>query len=878
VTILANGTFTYVPGTDFNGLFSFVYIVEDGQGGGALGTVTITIDPVADAAVVSGTFTGDVTEGNVGDPAETATGTLSISDVDAGDNPSFADQGSTAGDNSFGSFVLVSGTWTYTLDQSAVQDLDEGDPATDTITYTASDGTTKQITVDITGAADAAVVSGTFTGDVTEGNVGDPAETATGTLSISDVDGDDNPSFADQGSTAGDNSFGSFVLVSGTWTYTLDQSAVQDLDEDDVVSDTITYTATDGTDQIITVDITGTDEDFYTGTLGANASGSDTLPAHSPPPSDEHFDSPNPAESDYWAFFATAGDTVTVQVSRDELPLDPALWLFSGKINDPAVFGAELDSGDTGFIAFADDGNPGLFGDPLITFTVLTTGFYTAIVTNNLSAGDTSGDGVFPYTITVTGNTSVPAGLDPIVLDLGGDGIDLSASVSFDLNADGVAEQIAWAGPEDGILTLDLDGSGVIEDGSEVFTPWFGDGGYENALAALASLDSNGDGALDANDAAFEDILVWIDANSDGLSQAGELLSLDELDITSIDLAAQVADYQIDGQQVVAQGQYTLDSGETRDYVAVEFDTVALAEPTVSPIIAERQVDASMSGNQLVFAFIAAAFAVEYITSITIDISAQAATIDTSTLELSIGAGEAVDGAAASVSEDGNTLVVTLPENTVSEGEELTIGIQTRDGSDVEAEGVTFSVEFNDGTTIDGDLGSGTFLSSGGGIHLSSLEEVVIGHSIDGTDDDDVLVGGDGDDILNGGGGNDILDGGAGQNTLTGGAGADSFVLSSIDVEDIITDYNFLEGDEIDLTSLFTTDLDNSDGGADDKQLENFVRIVADGDVAHLEVDTSGSGNNFTQAAELQGISMSDIVRVAFNDDGGNAYTGDIVV
>jgi Ca2+-binding RTX toxin-like protein len=457
--------------------------------------------------------------------------------------------------------------------------------------------------------------------------------------------------------------------------------------------------------------------------------------------------------------------------------------------------------------------------------------------------------------------------------------------VAFDLNADGVTEQIAWAGPEDGILTLDLDGSGAIEDGSEVFSPWFGDGGYEDALAALASLDSNSDGVIDANDDAFDQISVWTDANSDGLSQAGELLSLDELDITSIDLAAQVANYEIDGQQILAEGQFTLASGETRDYVAVEFDIAAvefdigaLAEPTVSPRVAERQVDASMSGNQFVFAFLAAAFASEFITSITIDISASAKTIDPSTLELSIG-----DGAAAEVSADGNTLVIILPENTVSEGDELTIGIQTSDGSDVTSDGVTFSVEFNDGTTLEGEygLGSATHDGDGSGAEtaVASVEDkVVVGQTILGTEGDDVLVGGDGDDILLGNGGDDILNGGAGQNTLTGGAGADTFVLSSIDVEDIITDYNFLEGDEIDLTSLFTTDLDNSDGGADDKQLENFVRIVADGDVAHLEVDTSGSGHNFAQAAELQGISMSDIVRVAFNDDGGNAYTGDIVV
>ena len=58
-------------------------------------------------------------------------------------------------------------------------------------------------------------------------------------------------------STAGDNGFGSFELTGGTWTYTLDQSAVQDLDAGDVVNDTITFTATDGSTQVVTVAITG---------------------------------------------------------------------------------------------------------------------------------------------------------------------------------------------------------------------------------------------------------------------------------------------------------------------------------------------------------------------------------------------------------------------------------------------------------------------------------------------------------------------------------------------------------------------------------------------------------------------------------------------
>ncbi|GAL06726.1 T1SS secreted agglutinin RTX [Photobacterium aphoticum] len=68
----------------------------------------------------------------------------------------------------YGSLELVDGKWTYTLDQSKVQQLDEGDVVKDTITLTASDGTKQDIVIDITGTEDAPEVSGSFTGSVTE--------------------------------------------------------------------------------------------------------------------------------------------------------------------------------------------------------------------------------------------------------------------------------------------------------------------------------------------------------------------------------------------------------------------------------------------------------------------------------------------------------------------------------------------------------------------------------------------------------------------------------------------------------------------------------------------------------------------------------------
>ncbi|WP_155412936.1 VCBS domain-containing protein, partial [Vibrio crassostreae] len=76
------------------------------------------------------------------------------------------------------------------------------------------------------------------------------------------MDENDTPAFEDTTKTG---QYGELKLVDGTWTYTLDQSKVQDLDgakgdwPADQVTDTITLTATDGTTQEIVITITGTD-------------------------------------------------------------------------------------------------------------------------------------------------------------------------------------------------------------------------------------------------------------------------------------------------------------------------------------------------------------------------------------------------------------------------------------------------------------------------------------------------------------------------------------------------------------------------------------------------------------------------------------------
>jgi hypothetical protein len=126
----------------------------------------------------------------------------------------------------------------------------------------------------------------------------------------------------------------------------------------------------------------------------------------------------------------------------------------------------------------------------------------------------------------------------PVLVDLALDGFHLSGSdpaVSFDIDADGAADQIAWtqANSDDAFLCLDRNHNGAIDDGAELF-------GYGTRLRsgepagigyrALAELDlseagGNGDGVVDRRDALFESLCVWNDRNRDGRSEPSEIRS-----------------------------------------------------------------------------------------------------------------------------------------------------------------------------------------------------------------------------------------------------------------------------------------------------------------------------------------------------------------
>ncbi|SIR15582.1 type I secretion C-terminal target domain (VC_A0849 subclass), partial [Rhizobium sp. RU33A] len=165
--------------------------------------------------------------------------------------------------------------------------------------------------------------------------------------------------------------------------------------------------------------------------------------------------------------------------------------------------------------------------------------------------------------------TVLAAAMDPIVLDLNGDGLHFTGA-SFDLDHDGVADSIAWPSGGDGLLVVDLDGSGAIESGNEVFSPDFNGGGFETSLDALASLDANGDGRIDMQDAYFGDIRLWIDADGNGISDADELVGLADAGVAAVRLDALATSYIVDGQRVFAEGQFELVDGSTGEFFGLD--------------------------------------------------------------------------------------------------------------------------------------------------------------------------------------------------------------------------------------------------------------------------------------------------------------------
>jgi len=129
-----------------------------------------------------------------------------------------------------------------------------------------------------------------------------------------------------------------------------------------------------------------------------------------------------------------------------------------------------------------------------------------------------------------------------IVIDLNRDGITTSPegnNIYFDLNSNGFAESTGWINDQDGLLVADLNNNDKIDNGRELFGnhTLLRDGALAaNGFEALKEWDSNGDSIISELDEGWSQLKIWRDKNPYGKTDDGELLSLDEIGLKSIDL------------------------------------------------------------------------------------------------------------------------------------------------------------------------------------------------------------------------------------------------------------------------------------------------------------------------------------------------------
>lgn len=138
----------------------------------------------------------------------------------------------------------------------------------------------------------------------------------------------------------------------------------------------------------------------------------------------------------------------------------------------------------------------------------------------------------------------------PLIIDTARNGFipgKKGVGVYFDNYGDGTPEHMQWvaSGTDDAFLVHDVGGDSIVSDGRELFgngtiirlTGKRADNGYD-ALAQydLPAFGGNDDGVINSSDEIWEELSLWIDVNANARSESGELHSLADYQIESINI------------------------------------------------------------------------------------------------------------------------------------------------------------------------------------------------------------------------------------------------------------------------------------------------------------------------------------------------------
>ena len=195
VTVNGDGAWTYIPNPDYNGPDSFSVFVDDGNGGAAISTVTVTVQPVNDAIIVPN-YTVSLPEDT------SVSGIVTGTNVD--ENPlTYSLLGPAANGTAA---VNSNGSWTYTPNANF--------NGSDVFTVQVTDTVTGNFSISLVQLSVSPVNDPPATQNYTVAGVEDSA--IDGTVVASDIDGDALTFSLNTAPSQGT----AVVNPDGTWTYT----------------------------------------------------------------------------------------------------------------------------------------------------------------------------------------------------------------------------------------------------------------------------------------------------------------------------------------------------------------------------------------------------------------------------------------------------------------------------------------------------------------------------------------------------------------------------------------------------------------------------------------------------------------------------------
>jgi hypothetical protein len=175
----------------------------------------------------------------------------------------------------------------------------------------------------------------------------------------------------------------------------------------------------------------------------------------------------------------------------------------------------------------------------------------------------------------------------PLILDLNGDGVHtttLDKGVAFDVQGNGRLVKTAWVDANDGLLALDLNNDGQINNGTELFgdsTRLSSGNTAQDGFQALAQYDGNHDAVIDGLDDVFSNLKVWVDANQNGVSEASELHTLVQMNVHSLQLTNTPSTQMDNGNLLGLLSSWTDTSGRTHALADVLLTNTSLRHDIV---------------------------------------------------------------------------------------------------------------------------------------------------------------------------------------------------------------------------------------------------------------------------------------------------------